>query len=112
MVWCVAEISEIIGGHTHQDFLKNEVKVHYLSWHECYDEVVLLSSPRIAKLGYFTMLQEIPQYKFEKNSNNLTTNLLIYKRELESYQSYKRFSVPDLKTCEEFYNYENSKISD
>jgi hypothetical protein len=112
MVWCVAEILQITTNFNEREFIKNSIKVHYLSWHDCYDEVILLSSPRLAKLGYFTMRKEIPQYKCEKSHNNLTASLLIYKKDLDSYQTYKRFCPPELKTCEEFYNYENSKISD
>ncbi len=96
--------------------------IHYLGWHEKYDEIISLDSPRIAKLGFYSLRKNIPMYKHQQNkNNNLIANLMIpILKDIKSvddnkmlkYKRYKVYEEPVLDTCEEYFNLENSKICD
>ena len=40
----------------------NEIMVHYLGWNCVYDEIIDVSSQRIAKKGFYTSRNNIPRY--------------------------------------------------
>ncbi len=105
--------------------------VHYVSWHEKYDETISFESNRLARFGFFTLNPELPVYRFDKIDNNIIARLMFpVKSESEnenineningnikgkgkvSYKQYKVYDEPVIATCEEYYNYENSKICD
>lgn len=41
------------------------IVVHYLGWNMWYDEVLPITSPRLAKLGFYTGRDSIPKYKLK-----------------------------------------------
>lgn len=92
------------------------VLIHYLGFSSKYDEAVdLKNSNRIASLGFYTMRQGIPMYKMSNKLNkndNYVANLNIPKNSGTGYNKLKTYAHPELNTCEDFYIYENSKISD
>jgi hypothetical protein len=63
-IWCKAEIMAVIES---KDKESNSVLVHYHGWDRKYDEVLPLSSPRIAKLGFYTNRNDIPHYQETDN---------------------------------------------
>jgi hypothetical protein len=38
------------------------VTIHYEGWNMWYDELLPISSPRLAKLGFYTSRNDIPRY--------------------------------------------------
>jgi hypothetical protein len=44
-----------------------ELLIHYQGWNKIYDEILELSSPRLAPLGYFTSREDIPRYALNEN---------------------------------------------
>ena len=57
-IWWEASIIAIIESKDQE----NSVLVHYKGWDLKYDEVIPVSSPRLAKLGFYTKREEIPHY--------------------------------------------------
>jgi len=39
--------------------------IHYDDWNRWYDEFLPLSSPRLARLGFYTSRDDIPKYKMK-----------------------------------------------
>ena len=105
-IWCVSEVIEKF---------ENSIKVHYLGWNSYYDEQISLDSPRVANLGFYTMRNNIPMYKFDESKKNKMDSYVSHVLIPNSnglYKKFKNLSNPELKTCEEYYLYENSKICD
>lgn len=111
MIWCVAQVMKIL-------ITREEVNldIHYLGWNHIYDETIPIISPRVANLGFYTMRNNIPMYKFDKlqlnKGNNLAATLQLPKGDYLGFKKLKRYSQPNLETAEEYYQYENSKICD
>jgi hypothetical protein len=63
-IWCVGEVKMIIEAANKEPLLA----IHYISWSMYYDEVLPLSSPRIAKLGYYTNRDDIPRYHLQEET--------------------------------------------
>ena len=40
--------------------------IHYEGWNRWYDEFLPITSPRIAKLGFYTNRDDIPKYKMKQ----------------------------------------------
>jgi hypothetical protein len=111
MIWCVAQVMKIL-------ITREEVNldIHYLGWNHIYDETIPIISPRVANLGFYTMRNNIPMYKFDKlqlnKGNNLAATLQLPKGDYLGFKKLKRYNQPNLETAEEYYQYENSKICD
>ncbi len=114
MVWCVAQVKKIIKDELNKETVS--VTVHFLGWSDSYDEELIRDSPRIAILGFYTMRNNIPMYIFDRyqlnKGNCFAANLLIPRDDQSGFKKLKNYSVPKLRTCEEYYFYENSKICD
>lgn len=39
-----------------------ELLIHYQGWNKIYDEILDVSSPRLAPLGFYTAREDIPRY--------------------------------------------------
>ena len=111
MIWCVAQVSKIFITQDEMNLL-----IHFLGWNHIYDEHISILSPRVANLGFYTMRNNIPMYKFDKTQinkgNNLASNLQLPKGDFLGFKKLKRYTLPNLETSEEFFQYENSKICD
>lgn len=57
-IWCVAKVTDIISIKGHSDLLS----IKYVGWDSIYDEVICSNSKRIAPLGFYTNLKDIPTY--------------------------------------------------
>lgn len=57
-IWCIGEVRMIIESVGKDPILA----IHYLGWNMWYDELLPTSSPRIAKLGFYTSRNDIPKY--------------------------------------------------
>lgn len=44
--------------------------IHYDEWNRWYDEFLPISSPRLARLGFYTNRDDIPKYKMRHSSHN------------------------------------------
>ena len=44
--------------------------IHYDDWNRYYDEFLPMSSPRLARLGFYTSRDDIPKYKMKSIGNN------------------------------------------
>jgi hypothetical protein len=62
-IWCKAEVMAVIESKDKD----NSILVHYKGWSRKYDEVLSLSSPRIAKEGFYTSREDIPYYQDHAN---------------------------------------------
>ena len=62
-IWCKAEIIAVIESKEKD----NSILVHYKGWGRKYDEVLPISSSRIAKAGFYTSRTDIPYYQDNGN---------------------------------------------
>jgi hypothetical protein len=60
-IWCVGEVKMVIEAANKEPL----IAVHYVGWNMWYDEILPLSSLRLAKLGYYTSREDIPKYKLQ-----------------------------------------------
>jgi len=58
-IWCVGQVRMVV----ESQFKEPVVTIHYLGWNMYYDEFLPLSSPRLAKKGFYTDRKDIPHYK-------------------------------------------------
>lgn len=70
-IWCIGVIKMIVESISQEPILA----IHYEGWNQWYDEFLPLSSPRIARLGFYTQRDDIPKYKMKpshegENSSN------------------------------------------
>ena len=57
-MWCEARIVAIIEAKDQE----NSILVHFKGWDLKYDEIIPVSSPRLARLGFYTNRKDIPYY--------------------------------------------------
>ena len=57
-IWCVGTVKIKIENSNKDTILI----IHYEGWNNYFDEIIRLSSPRLAPLGYYTTRKEIPKY--------------------------------------------------
>ena len=62
-IWCKAIVIAI----TEQKDKEPQLLVHYKGWNKKYDESLPISSPRIAKFGFYTSRTDIPRYEISEN---------------------------------------------
>lgn len=58
-IWCKAKIMNILYD---KDGDIKHLMLHYLGWNSIYDEIIGISSQRLAPLSFFTSREEIPHY--------------------------------------------------
>jgi hypothetical protein len=65
-IWCKATVTMIIESIGKEPILA----IHYDDWNRWYDEFLPLSSPRLARLGFYTSRDDIPKYKMKPASGS------------------------------------------
>lgn len=60
-IWCSASVTMIVESVGNDPILV----IHYDNWNRWYDEFLPISSPRIARFGYYTSRDDIPKYKMK-----------------------------------------------
>lgn len=63
-VWCIGSIKEIIKRPSQP---KDLLLVSYLGWNSALNEFIPAGSRRLAALGTFTRLTDIPRYRIGRN---------------------------------------------
>jgi len=61
-IWCTGEVKMVIESIGKEPILA----IHYDGWNRWYDEFLPLSSPRIARLGFYTNRDDIPKYRMRQ----------------------------------------------
>ena len=64
-IWCESSVMAIVESKDEE----NHVIIHYKGWSNKYDEILPISSPRIAKLGSYTSRKDIPKYQDSPNKS-------------------------------------------
>lgn len=54
------------------------VHVHYEGWNDVYDELIPITSERLASLGYYTN-RDIPKYALSRKEGNTQADLIYFK---------------------------------
>ena len=57
-IWCVGTVKIII----ESPFKELLLIIHYEGWNKYFDEILPITSNRIAPLGYYTSREDIPKY--------------------------------------------------
>lgn len=65
-IWCEAAVTMIVESLNHEPILA----VHYDNWNRWYDEFLPISSPRLARYGFYTKRNDIPKYKMKAIENS------------------------------------------
>ena len=60
-IWCSATVTMIIESINHDPILA----IHYDNWNRWYDEFLPITSPRLARCGFYTDRDDIPKYKMK-----------------------------------------------
>lgn len=73
-IWCVGVVKQIFANPAHGSTLL----IHYKGWDPMYDEFICERSSRLARLGYYTDREGIPQYVVPfMEENNARTSAII-----------------------------------
>ena len=60
-IWCIGEVTMLVECINKEPMLA----IHYQDWNRWYDEFLPISSPRLARLGFYTSRDDIPKYKMK-----------------------------------------------
>jgi len=60
-IWCKGTVTMVIESIGKEPILA----IHYEGWNRWYDEFLSISSPRLARLGFYTIRDDIPKYKMK-----------------------------------------------
>lgn len=63
-IWCRGFILNVY----RRGDMVTEVLIHYQGWNKIYDEILEVTSTRIASLGFYTNREDIPRYAINDNS--------------------------------------------
>lgn len=86
-IWCKAEIVAIIESKNEE----NSLLIHYIGWDNKYDEVLSISSPRIANKGFYSDRDDIPHYQETDNkSKKPVINLPLNSDKVEIIEELKK----------------------
>ena len=70
-IWCRAVVNEVYEKN-------NSILIHYLGWNSVYDEIIELSSQRLANYKFYTHRSDIPHYHLNhENSENMHSYVVI-----------------------------------
>ena len=58
-IWCIGTVTMVVESMNHEPI----IAIHYEGWNKWYDEFLPISSPRFARLGFYTQRDDIPKYK-------------------------------------------------
>lgn len=61
-IWCTAVVTMVVESINKEPILA----IHYDDWNRWYDEFLPISSPRLARLGFYTSRDDIPKYKMKQ----------------------------------------------
>jgi hypothetical protein len=60
-IWCTGEVRMIVESINREPILA----IHYEGWNMWYDEFLPITSPRLARLGFYTQRDDIPKYQMK-----------------------------------------------
>ena len=75
--------------------------IHYKGWNTIYDEVIDLTSRRLAKHGFYTSRKNIPQYRMDQSNPESMHNYVISGSHHEDLAAYIENMVEQLMNTED-----------
>ena len=73
-IWCRAVVNEVY----QKNHKNSSILIHYLGWNSVYDEIIELSSQRLANYKFYTQRSDIPHYHLNhENSDNMHSYVVI-----------------------------------
>jgi len=82
-IWCIGTVRMVV-----ESALKEPIiAIHYEGWNMWYDEFLPLSSPRLARLGFYTDRDDIPKYKMKVvgENNSLAANQWSQRGQMQAF---------------------------
>lgn len=66
-IWCVGQVKIVVESVNRE----NIVAIHYEGWNMWYDELLPITSPRLAKYGFYSTRSDIPKYRLQTGKGQM-----------------------------------------